>query len=1076
MKKFLSIFIALAMVLSLFAGVGARSAKAATATLTATPVAGQFAGGVDAVPEVTAAVAEYAEGTVTLGGTPTIGNQVTVSWLTTADAVYAASYTVVAGDSLAAIATKLATAINTASGNVTAAAGSAVVTLTQDVSGVAGNTPITATLTPTGATLTAVASGFAGGANAATPVTAVPAVAATATFTLGGTITAGDEVAVWWQAVGGTGYWWTEYYTVIATDTLATVATKLAALVTGNATAAATGAVVKLTQTTTGAAGNSLQYSVGIVAAGNVFVPVTGITVTGAGNATTVVNGGTLVMSAAVLPANATDATLTWSVAAGTGTATIDSSTRVLTATGVGTVTVTATANDGSGITGTKVITVTAVPVVVGTPVLTLTQPLATTYVKLDWTYAGAAVTGFSIYRNSTGTTPDPAVLAPIYTAAAGTTGTYTDTTTAANQVYYYWVGAVTATGTTLSAPKAISSTAATVVVPVVPVIPGTAAVGTLTLTPAGNFVGGVDGSGALGVDAIGTVVNVTDSTHAVVDVTTAGVGTFDTVNGITVLHNTGVTSIDTDWATTGMKSISFTGSITSIFNVGDTIKVAGSSTKGVGKVISINDAGTLAVVNVTTAVVGTIGPKVYTTSYADSTDLDWLTAGTAQPITFDAAVTLVAGDILDVAMLQAVPGTSATAFLIVSGTPVKGDIATVTWQDTLAASHTVSYTTVTGDTAASVALALSQLIHALDLTTGNVDATVAGNLITLTQDVAGVAGNGKKLTATSTAAVTPTLTIHTVGGLNSPAYVELGKTIKLVAVDATGAVISCTWTSVGSAAPAGPSAVVNAGLVTADLALTGVTVVTATSGSATGVFAVVVIPVQIITSLKINLVPAVPVSTTVQQFGAIASNAAYSALDYTTQAVWTDALPVASIAPTTGCLTYSTDETGNVFASAGGITATANVKIATGVVTLPPVVGPVTKVIVLTIGSDIVTVDGKATTVDSPPAIVAGRTFVPIRFIAETFGSTVTWLPDTKGVTIVLGDTTIGLQIGNATAVINGTIIALEAAPYINPDADRTMVPLRVISESFGGNVAWDPINHIITITYVLPVVPPVA
>src|SRR5450759_1606935 len=93
----------------------------------------------------------------------------------------------------------------------------------------------------------------------------------------------------------------------------------------------------------------------------------------------------------------------------------------------------------------------------------------------------------------------------------------------------------------------------------------------------------------------------------------------------------------------------------------------------------------------------------------------------------------------------------------------------------------------------------------------------------------------------------------------------------------------------------------------------TGVTVVTATSGTATGVFAVIVVPVQVITSLKINLVPVLPVSITKQQFGAIASNAAYSQLDYTTQAVWTDALPVASIAAVNGLLTYSTDETGAV-------------------------------------------------------------------------------------------------------------------------------------------------------------------
>ncbi|MHB8108179.1 MAG: copper amine oxidase N-terminal domain-containing protein, partial [Candidatus Cryosericum sp.] len=70
---------------------------------------------------------------------------------------------------------------------------------------------------------------------------------------------------------------------------------------------------------------------------------------------------------------------------------------------------------------------------------------------------------------------------------------------------------------------------------------------------------------------------------------------------------------------------------------------------------------------------------------------------------------------------------------------------------------------------------------------------------------------------------------------------------------------------------------------------------------------------------------------------------------------------------------------------------------------------------------------------------------------------------------TIALGDTTIGLQIGNKTTVINGNIIALEAAPYIKNS--RTMVPLRVISESFGGDVAWDPALRTITITYVLPI-----
>lgn len=88
-------------------------------------------------------------------------------------------------------------------------------------------------------------------------------------------------------------------------------------------------------------------------------VPVTSITVTAAGNATSVKKGKTLQMSAAVTPANATDKTVTWSVEKGDGDATI-SATGLLTATAVGTVTVKATANDGSSIVGQKEITVTA--------------------------------------------------------------------------------------------------------------------------------------------------------------------------------------------------------------------------------------------------------------------------------------------------------------------------------------------------------------------------------------------------------------------------------------------------------------------------------------------------------------------------------------------------------------------------------------------------------------------------------------------------------------------------------------------------------------------------------------------
>lgn len=90
----------------------------------------------------------------------------------------------------------------------------------------------------------------------------------------------------------------------------------------------------------------------------NCITLVTSITVQGQAGATMITTaGGTLQIDANVLPANADDATYTWSVNNGTGSATINTS-GLLTAITNGTVTVTAAANDASGITGSTVISI----------------------------------------------------------------------------------------------------------------------------------------------------------------------------------------------------------------------------------------------------------------------------------------------------------------------------------------------------------------------------------------------------------------------------------------------------------------------------------------------------------------------------------------------------------------------------------------------------------------------------------------------------------------------------------------------------------------------------------------------
>lgn len=85
------------------------------------------------------------------------------------------------------------------------------------------------------------------------------------------------------------------------------------------------------------------------------FTPVTAVEVSGP--ATIETDGGTATYTASVTPSNATNSFVEWSVTDGTGVATITSD-GVLTAIADGTVTVTASATDGSGVVGTKEVTI----------------------------------------------------------------------------------------------------------------------------------------------------------------------------------------------------------------------------------------------------------------------------------------------------------------------------------------------------------------------------------------------------------------------------------------------------------------------------------------------------------------------------------------------------------------------------------------------------------------------------------------------------------------------------------------------------------------------------------------------
>jgi hypothetical protein len=329
------------------------------------------------------------------------------------------------------------------------------------------------------------------------------------------------------------------------------------------------------------------------------------------------------------------------------------------------------------------------------------------------------------------------------------------------------------------------------------------------------------------------------------------------------------------------------------------------------------------------------------------------------------------------------------------------------------------------------------------------------------------------------TKAATATLTVETVGGLRASAYVEVGKTLKLVALDSTGVLVPATYAlALPDPRLMRPISATAAAAITPDglvlgLGL-GVQIINAASPTgATGTFTVTVIAPQVITGLGLKLVPRLPITTSAQQFAALGGNAAYPLLDYTTNVVWTSTLPLATLsstAPTHGLLTYTTNETGEVTATFAATTTFCLVLVANGLVTITnPLILPASPhVMVLAVGFHQATVNGRVWAVPVAPEIVAKEVFVPLRFIAEAFGATLTWVPSKQQVTGTLGTTTLALQLGNTTTVLNGKIILLATAPYSKQGC--TMVPLHVIAEAFGGNVAWEPVSQIITISYMFP------
>ncbi|WP_273327567.1 copper amine oxidase N-terminal domain-containing protein [Vallitalea guaymasensis] len=112
------------------------------------------------------------------------------------------------------------------------------------------------------------------------------------------------------------------------------------------------------------------------------------------------------------------------------------------------------------------------------------------------------------------------------------------------------------------------------------------------------------------------------------------------------------------------------------------------------------------------------------------------------------------------------------------------------------------------------------------------------------------------------------------------------------------------------------------------------------------------------------------------------------------------------------------------------------------------------------------VTVEGE--TVDFPdaqPFIDANnRTLVPIRFISEALGGQVSWDGDLQQATITYDKKIIKLVINKKEITVDDQVQVMDTQAILKDS--RTYVPVRFVSEAMGANVEWDSTNYIVYIT----------
>lgn len=105
---------------------------------------------------------------------------------------------------------------------------------------------------------------------------------------------------------------------------------------------------------------------------------------------------------------------------------------------------------------------------------------------------------------------------------------------------------------------------------------------------------------------------------------------------------------------------------------------------------------------------------------------------------------------------------------------------------------------------------------------------------------------------------------------------------------------------------------------------------------------------------------------------------------------------------------------------------------------------------------------NGQQVEFDQKPVEENDRILVPMRAVFEELGAEVEWDERDASVTVSDEKTVIGVQVDNSIMLVNDVPVELDAAPKLVED--RTLVPLRAISEALDAKVEWvENLNRVV-------------